>query len=319
VVLTFDDGYLDNWVFAYPVLKKYGLKATIFINPEFVNPSCKKRKNLEDCNYDAAKLKTGEKLGFLNWPEIAELEKSGVMDIQSHSMSHNWYFKSNQIIDLYTGQNDYDWLAWISRPDRKPFYMTEDQKGFTPCGYPVFENDRALSLQRYFPDERLIETARSLFAEYSINGRLSDENRQKIIYQLNSLLKNKYPGSFETDEEMEKRYRYELLESKRIIEEKLDKKVNFLCWPGGGYNDLAIEISKQGGYKGSTLSSKNKKHIIVNDGDYKRVPRMGMGSFVYKGERKIPAKLKNHLIYSFHAKRGKLLPKFILKLQQYLI
>ena len=30
VMLTFDDGYLDNWVYAYPILKKYNAKGTIF-------------------------------------------------------------------------------------------------------------------------------------------------------------------------------------------------------------------------------------------------------------------------------------------------
>lgn len=30
VVITFDDGYLSNFVYAYPILKEYGFKATIF-------------------------------------------------------------------------------------------------------------------------------------------------------------------------------------------------------------------------------------------------------------------------------------------------
>ena len=65
LVLTFDDGYLDNWAFAYPILKKYGLKGTVFINPEFVDPSSEKRKNLETVNFDQDKLTIIDKLGFL--------------------------------------------------------------------------------------------------------------------------------------------------------------------------------------------------------------------------------------------------------------
>src|SRR4051812_30623156 len=37
IVLTFDDGYLDNWVYVYPILKKYGLRATIFVVTDFVD------------------------------------------------------------------------------------------------------------------------------------------------------------------------------------------------------------------------------------------------------------------------------------------
>ena len=92
VVLTFDDGYLDNWVYAYPLLKKYGFKGTIFVNPEFVDPTQEDRPNLEDVWAGRAKEAELTPSGFLSWREMREMEKTGVMDIQSHAMTHTWYF-----------------------------------------------------------------------------------------------------------------------------------------------------------------------------------------------------------------------------------
>ena len=48
VGLTFDDGYLDNWVFAFPLLKKYGMKATVFMATDFVDPFDGCRPTLDD-------------------------------------------------------------------------------------------------------------------------------------------------------------------------------------------------------------------------------------------------------------------------------
>lgn len=37
IILTIDDGYEDNYRFAYPILKKYSIPATIFITTDFIN------------------------------------------------------------------------------------------------------------------------------------------------------------------------------------------------------------------------------------------------------------------------------------------
>ena len=42
---------------------------------------------------------------------------------------------------------------------------------------------------------------------------------------------------------------FQLVESKRIIEEKLSTKCDFFCYPNGDYNDLSIELLKKTGYR----------------------------------------------------------------------
>ena len=37
ILSTFDDGYKDNYINAYPILQKYNLSATIFLISDFVN------------------------------------------------------------------------------------------------------------------------------------------------------------------------------------------------------------------------------------------------------------------------------------------
>lgn len=66
VILTFDDGYLDNYTTAFPLLEQYGFKGTFFIVTEFVDR---------------------EREGYMTWWMIREIAQAGHR-IEPHSRTH---------------------------------------------------------------------------------------------------------------------------------------------------------------------------------------------------------------------------------------
>ena len=65
VLITFDDGYKDNYTNAYPIMKKYGFKGTIFVVTGFLGV------------YD----------NYLTWEQAGELAENG-FSIESHTHNH---------------------------------------------------------------------------------------------------------------------------------------------------------------------------------------------------------------------------------------
>lgn len=69
IAITFDDGYLSNLHYAYPILKKYSFKAAIFLITENV------RKEPVSFHPD--------RLDYVNWPELQHY--SDVFSFEGHS------------------------------------------------------------------------------------------------------------------------------------------------------------------------------------------------------------------------------------------
>jgi peptidoglycan/xylan/chitin deacetylase (PgdA/CDA1 family) len=134
VVLTFDDGYQDNYIYAYPVLKKYNFPATIFV---IVNAIGKER--------------------YLNYIQIKEMVSSGIIEIGSHSLSGTY---------------------------------------------------------------------------------LPGQSRQQLEQEIGI--------------------------SKKILENKLSKKVDFFCYPIGGFTEELQEIVKKYGYKAACTTNRGNKQSYLN-------------------------------------------------------
>lgn len=266
IVLTFDDGYLDNWVYAYPLLKKYGFRGTIFVNPEFVDPTEEYRPNLEDVWSGKTKENKLNPHGFLSWRELRGMEKDGVMDIQSHGMTHTWYFTGPEIIDFRHPGDPYVWMNWNKDTSRKHKYLTERQDDLIELGAPVYKHEKSLAVRRYFPDKSLdkalIEYVKDNGGELFFRNKSWREQLFKMME--NYKCKNALNDGFESDLDQKNRFEWELRVSKEILEKELKKNIRFFCWPGGGKNELSIEISKRY-YLASTISSRDqikKKNML---------------------------------------------------------
>ncbi|MCT4563822.1 MAG: polysaccharide deacetylase family protein [Maledivibacter sp.] len=69
IVITFDDGYKSNYIYAYPVLKEYGFKASIFMITKLITN--------EPTKFDPKTLQ------YLSWKEMKEAKD--VFEYASHT------------------------------------------------------------------------------------------------------------------------------------------------------------------------------------------------------------------------------------------
>jgi peptidoglycan/xylan/chitin deacetylase (PgdA/CDA1 family) len=152
VVLTFDDGYLDNFLVVLPILERHGMKGTVFVSTDFA------------VGDDVVRTREEGIAGFLSFAEMRQMEASGVLEIQSHAKTHTWYPTGDRIVDFWrpgiaTERNGPIWMLWNRYPEMKPHYLTRaaEMETWIPYGTPVYEHEKSLVCMRCFPDPALDE------------------------------------------------------------------------------------------------------------------------------------------------------------------
>lgn len=278
IVITFDDGYLDNWIYAFPLLKKYSLKATIFVSPEFVDGRDIIRSD------DSAP-------GFLSWSEMREMAASGLIDIQSHTLTHTKYFVSERLKSFHHPGNDILYAAGNLFPERKPYHIGDkDFERLLPYGYPIFEEESAVTARRVAISDDLINEIVAQLREYDFGRYNFNEafSRIRHIYE-KYRNENLIITSREGEEEYSERIGREIISSKEIIERELGRKVEFLCWPHGDNNSFLHRKALDAGYLMTSIGHS----ALVKDEIPSRIPeRLGIDYSSFRRRVKTRFKLK---------------------------
>ena len=115
VIITLDDGYVDNFTYAYPILEKYNMKATIFIITDFIGAE-----------------------GYLSVSQMKSMQK--LVSFQSHTVTHSLLDELDEAQIIYELKESREILAAITQ---EPVYAL--------C-YPVGHYDRMVLrlTERYY-------------------------------------------------------------------------------------------------------------------------------------------------------------------------
>ncbi len=248
VVLTFDDARFTEWLYGYPLLKKYGMKAINFVVPTQIETGTEMRMKLNDPQ-DLWNRKP-------NWEELRFAEAQGVFDVQSHSLNHDLVFSDKVILDF-------------QRPTAEgaPLYPEFYDQGVTRWGEPIFERAwRPVVTRNWVPSKDVARRCSDWVAQ---NGGEQFFQRPGWKDQLLKLAKkeNSMAGNWEELKDSPPYLQDELLKSKLIIEEKLQKKCEHFSPPVHSYHDGIIQAAAKCGYRffynGLSLKSHQEQYGVT--------------------------------------------------------
>lgn len=246
LVITFDDGYLDNYLYAFPLLRKYRAKATIFVAADYVEEGALTTRGPEDDAPAGA---------YLGWAEIREMVESGLIEIESHAVSHDVQPSADRIIDYFRPGVRNPWLMSRLFPSSKPawFLRRAEDIGY---GRPIYECGSALEGPCFRPD---LEIERRLTERVAAGGGRSffrtigwREELDRVVQQYRAEHSGA-TGRFETEEEWRARVCEDLVGSRVRLSRSIGQEVKFLAWPHDRFNEKAQAIAVgEAGYAATT-------------------------------------------------------------------
>ncbi|QYR66826.1 polysaccharide deacetylase family protein [Fusobacterium animalis] len=255
MLLTFDDGYYDNFKYVFPLLKKYNMKATIFLNTLYIMDKRESEPKIKDnntVNLEAIKkyIENGKATinQYMSWEEIKEMYDSGLVDFQAHSHKHMAIFTNPKI----------EGLTKKDRMEAPELYLY----GELEDNLPIFAKRGEYSGKAKIVKKKFFNIFKDFYEE-NIENKITDKN--EILKKCQEFIdKNSEYFSDESEAEYKKRIEEDYLENKKLIEKNVGNKVKFFCWPWGHRSKETIKILKELGVIGFISTKKGTNSIKPN-------------------------------------------------------
>jgi peptidoglycan/xylan/chitin deacetylase (PgdA/CDA1 family) len=141
VILHFDDGYLDNYIFAAPILREFSMPATFFASLDFIEPGNEIRTACENLGPTAW-------TGYMTDLELRAMDADPLFDIEAHGVDHARVPVSDKPAEVLTNAN---WkrhapLAWAyDKTNKSRWFEAETPPSPLQLGHPVPKTDSALA------------------------------------------------------------------------------------------------------------------------------------------------------------------------------
>jgi hypothetical protein len=242
---------------------------------------------------------------FCGWQEINDMQRSGVIDFESHSLFHHRVFVSPAIEDFYHPGYD-SGPANLNMPVVRSNGMDNIAR-VVEFGMPIYRSAARLrGHRRFYDDERLriecIEYVRARGGE----SFFKDPRWRSVLSARVRAFQEKHQtlGVHESDGELKEALLDDLTESRRRIEAKLPgKTVKHLCYPWWEGSGLASGISKKAGYLTNFWGILPGRRTNRRDDDPYKIVRLLSEDYVYRlpGDERRPLLgiLKNRILHNY--------------------
>jgi hypothetical protein len=244
VALTFDDARASLWTVAAPLLRRYGLRAITFAIPARISDAAAARPTLDE-GATTPGSEDDSDTPFATWPELKALHASGVVDVQSHTLTHASIFCSSRPIDIVTpafrSEHILDWPLVGDGP-AGPVFLDPSS-----LGAPLYlRRSRMSDARQFLVDQGVVERMVSHVAD---NGGDCFFQRPRWREELQALLPDAQ-GRFESDDERARAIERELTEAREMLEGRLGRgTVRHVALPWGVSCESTRRAIEKAGYE----------------------------------------------------------------------